>query len=236
MKPVKAKTRTALSYSRSGVGDDRGSSLSDKAYRQMEELIVTLRLEPGKILSEAALATRLKIGRTPIREALQRLAREGLVLILPRRGILVSEINVKTQLRLLEVRREIERLMARTAAIRATAAERGQFQAIAEGMTKAAAGADDILFMRLDRELNLLVAQASRNEFASKSMGLMHGLSRRFWYLHYKEVADLPLAARLHADVARVIAKGDAAKAAAASDKLLNYVEDCTRAAIDTDQ
>lgn len=215
------------------VESAKPASLSDKAYRQLEELIVTLRLAPGEVLSEAALAKKLKIGRTPIREALQRLAREGLVLILPRRGVLVSEINVMTQLRLIEVRREIERLMARAAAGRATAEERDEFRAIAEGMDKAAGANDDIAFMRLDRRLNLLVAHAARNEFASKSMGLMHGLSRRFWYLHYKEVADLPLAARLHADVARAIASGTAEDSARASDRLLDYIEDYTRATLD---
>ena len=79
-------------------------------------MIVTLRIAPGAAVSEQELAGNLGIGRTPIREALQRLAREGLVAILPRRGILVSGIDVKRQLRLLEVRRELERLIARSAA------------------------------------------------------------------------------------------------------------------------
>src|SRR3979409_1224013 len=95
-------------------------SLTDQAYLQLEELIVTLQLEPGEIVSEAALSGQLRIGRTPIREALHRLARERLVNTLPRRGIVVSEINVGAQLRLLEVRREIERLVARSAARRAS--------------------------------------------------------------------------------------------------------------------
>src|SRR5262245_3708720 len=91
------------------------ASLTDRAYSRLEELIVTLQLAPGEVVSEAALADRLGIGRTPIREALHRLARERLVTILPRRGIIVSEINIGAQLRLLEVRREIERLVARSA-------------------------------------------------------------------------------------------------------------------------
>ncbi|MFQ5773050.1 MAG: GntR family transcriptional regulator [Kiloniellaceae bacterium] len=211
------------------------SSLTDRAYRELEELIVTLELEPGAVLSEAALAERLGIGRTPIREALQRLAREGLVVILPRRGILVSEINVKRQLRLLEVRRELERLMARKAARRLSEDERAQFVEIAEGMERASRGNDDISFMRYDRRLNLLVSSAARNEYASRAMGLMHGLSRRFWYQHYKEVADLPLCARLHAQLARAIAAGDGAAAARASDELLDYIEDFTRATLDAE-
>jgi len=76
-------------------------SLTDRAYRALEEEIVTLRLPPGTVVSEAMLSKRLGIGRTPIREALHRLARERLVQILPRRGIVVSEINVLAQLRLL---------------------------------------------------------------------------------------------------------------------------------------
>ena len=211
---------------------ERGS-LTDQAYSEIEEHIVTLRLEPSAVLSEATLAKQLGFGRTPIREALQRLAREGLVVIFPRRGILVSEIDVKRQLMLLEVRRELERLMAAKATQRASDAEREHFLAIARGMEQASLDNDDIAFMRLDRELHLAVANAARNEFASRAMGLMHGLSRRFWYFHYKEVADLPLCAKLHADLARAIYQRDAQKAVAASDQLIDYIEDFTRASLD---
>ena len=75
-------------------------------------------------------------GRTPIREALQRLAREGLVVILPRKGILVSEINPRNQLLVLEARRELERLMARKGAVRQTEEEKAQFLKIADGMER----------------------------------------------------------------------------------------------------
>lgn len=210
-----------------------GASLAERAYKALEELIVTLELAPGAALSESALMARTGFGRTPVREALQRLAREGLVVVLPRRGVLVSEVDVASQLALLEVRREIERLLARLAARRASGAERGAFAAIAEGMDEAARDNADLTFMRLDRRLNLLVAQAARNEFAAKAMGLMHGLSRRFWYQHYREVADLPLCARLHAALARAIAEGEPGAAAHASDRLMDYVESFTRAALD---
>ncbi len=209
------------------------SSLTDQAYRRIEELIVTLQLAPGESASEAELSARIGIGRTPIREALQRLAREKLVSILPRRGIVVSEINVGTQLRLLETRREVERLIVRRAARRGTPAMRAVFAELAQGMQEAARTNDDIAFMRLDRELNLLVIEAAENEFAAGAMTLMHGLARRFWYQHYKRVADMPLAARLHADVARAIAAGDEKRAATASDLLIDYIEDFARAAVD---
>jgi DNA-binding GntR family transcriptional regulator len=237
MRPAAARAaklvkRTSDSTSDSLVAED-SETLTDRAYRLVEELIVTLALPPETILSEQSLAGRIGIGRTPIREALQRLARDGLVVILPRRGILVSQINLKTQMRLLEVRRELERLMARGAAERATPEESVLFATIAREMRRAASENDDMTFMRLDRQFNELVSRSARNEFASRAMGLMHGLSRRFWYQHYRESGDLPLSARLHAEVADAIAGRNPEAAAKASDRLIDYIESFTRKTIE---
>jgi DNA-binding GntR family transcriptional regulator len=208
------------------------ATLTEQAYRQLEEQIVTLRLKPGEFLSEHALSANLSIGRTPIREALQRLAREGLVTILPRKGILVSETDPRKQLLVLEVRRELERLLARLGAQRASSDQRQRLREIAEGMDRAAKSNDDIAFMRLDLELNLLISAAAHNDYATRAMRSLHGHSRRFWYLHYKQAADLPLCARLHAAQARAIADGDAKRAAEASDRLIDYTQTFTRATV----
>lgn len=208
------------------------ATLTDRAYRALEEEIVTLRLAPGAVVSEALLSERLGIGRTPIREALQRLAREHLVQILPRRGIVVSDVNVATQLRLLEARREIERLIVRSAARRALPAQRARFAQLAEAMREAGEARDETAFLRLDRAFNLLCLDAARNEFAEGAMTLMHGLSRRFWFIHYREFGELPVSARLHADVARGIAAGDQRAAAAASDRLIDHLESFTRSTV----
>jgi DNA-binding GntR family transcriptional regulator len=208
------------------------ATLTEQAYRQLEEQIVTLRLKPGEFLSEHVLAANLSIGRTPIREALQRLAREGLVTILPRKGILVSETDPRKQLLVLEVRRELERLLARLGALRAGSDQRQRLREIAEGMDRAAKTNDDIAFMRLDRELNLLISAAAHNDYATRAMRSLHGHSRRFWYLHYKQAADLPLCARLHAAQARAIADGDAKRATETTDRLIDYTETFTRATV----
>jgi DNA-binding GntR family transcriptional regulator len=210
-------------------------TLTDRAYTALEEMIVRLELRPGSAVSEAMLSQRLGIGRTPIREALQRLARERLVQILPRRGVIVSGIDVRAQLRLLEVRREVERLVARSAARRATPEERTRFAEIARGMERAARTGDDVSFLRLDREFNELCLEAARNEFADTALGLMNSLSRRFWYLHYKQAADMPETAKLHADIARAVADGDEDAAARASDVLLDNIEAFTRNTVSTD-
>jgi DNA-binding GntR family transcriptional regulator len=225
-KPAAAKAETT----------GQPQSLTEKAYADLEEMIVTLQIPPGTAVSEASLSARLGIGRTPIREALQRLARERLVVILPQRGMFVSEINVKSQLRLLEVRRELERLMAKGAARRGTDEELKRFQEIAKELEKAARTSDDTQFMRLDREFNQLCTTAARNEFLANAIALIQSLSRRFWYVHYKQVGDMPQTARLHANVARAIAARDEAAAAKASDALLDYMEEFTRSSLDADR
>lgn len=220
---------------RIGGGVEGAASLTDRAYRRLEEMIVTLQLMPGEVLSEQSLSQQLDIGRTPIREALQRLSREGLITILPRKGVLVSDTNPREQLLVLEARREIERLLSRTGARRRTEEQAVQFLTIAKGMDSAAETNDDIAFMRFDRQLNTLVAAAAHNQYATRAMGLLQGMSRRFWYMHYKQAGDLPLCARLHADQARAIAQGDGDGAAKAVDRLIDYTENFTRATVNAD-
>ncbi len=206
--------------------------MTEQAYRSIEEAIVTLALQPGEVVSEAQLSAKSGFGRTPVREALQRLARERLVRIMPRRGIVVAPVDIREQLRLLEVRREIERLTARASARRADAAQRTRLRGIADAMEAAAATGDETGFLRLDRELNLLLLDAAHNEFAAAAMALMHGLSRRFWFIHWRRSAGLPEAAAAHARLARTIADGLVEEAAAASDALIDYIESFTRATV----
>lgn len=213
----------------------RRRTQTDQAYEQLEELIVTLQLPPGSAVTEARLADRLGIGRTPVREALQRLARENLVVALPQRGYLISHIDVRMQLRLLETRREVERLIARSAARRATPREREQFSALADIFEKASLDNDATAFIRADREFNELSLQAARNEFTAGAMQLMHGLSRRFWYMHWRQAADMPETAHAHAVLARAIAQADEDNAAKALDLLLDGIDAFTRATVNTD-
>ena len=208
-------------------------SLTMVAYEQLEELITTLKLEPGTVLSEAALVDQLGIGRTPIREALQKLEREGLILILPRKGIQVTDINPRKQLLLLELRRELEKLLARTGALRATDAERLQFESVADAMENTIDHEDHVGFMRQDYVLNQLISKAGHNEYATRAIGLIQGLARRFWFMHRAEAADLTLCTRLHAELARSIARGSPDDAEHAVDAVLDYLETFTRATVD---
>ena len=210
------------------------AKLPDLAYEQIEEAIVTLRIPPGTSVSELTLSKATGIGRTPIREAIQRLARENLILILPQRGLLVPQIDVSKQLRLLEMRREIERLVCRSAAKRASPAQRESFARLADEFTTAGDVNDDVSFIRSDREFNELCLQSAHNEFTEGAMRLMNGLSRRFWYYHYKQAADLPEIAKLHATLAGAIADADVAGAASACDRLIDNIEAFTRSTVMT--
>jgi len=212
------------------------TTLTDLAYARLEEMIATLLLAPGEFLSEQVLAETVGLGRTPIREALQRLSREGLVTVLPRRGVQVTPIDAREQLLVVEVRRELERLISRNAATRATSDQRAAFAAIADGLDRAGRASDALEFLRLDREMNLLMLEAAHNTFAVRTMQLLAGLSRRYWYQHHRDAADLPLCARLHAAQARAVAAGDAEAAATASDALMDYVAAFTKDAQPQDE
>jgi len=155
-------------------------TLSEQAYEKLEESIISLQLAPGEILSEAALADELGIGRTPIREALQKLVGTGLIVILPHKGILVTEINPFKQLQLLELRQALEPLMVRSAAIRSTKDQKAHFNDIADNMDIAAKNNDDIMFMNYDNKLHRLLSQASNNEYLTRAMDIYHSLCRSF--------------------------------------------------------
>lgn len=208
------------------------SSLSDRAYKQLEEMIVTLQVQPGAVVTEGELGAKLGIGRTPLREAIQRLAFQRLVTTLPRRGLVVSEINLTDHLGVLETRRVLDRLLAAGAARRATPQERLRLKEYAAWMTDAA-GADDLTeFMRLDQEFDLLLASAAHNHAASNAIAPLHIHCRRFWYL-YRHQGDLPRAAGYHAALIGAVVEADEERAAEASDALMRYLEDFTRKALD---
>lgn len=205
------------------------TSLSDQAYSQIEEMIVTMQLPPDTPVSEGQLSTYLGIGRTPIREAIQRLSREHLVTIVPKRGIFISDLNAEKQLRVLETRRELERLICVKAAKRATPTERKEFERLSKDFYKAAKDKDDALFRRADKELNDLTVIAARNEFAAAAMSPLHGMSRRFWFGNFHHFAGVTEIANLHRDLAAAIAKGNEQEAGSALDRLIDCVENLTR-------
>jgi DNA-binding GntR family transcriptional regulator len=209
--------------------------LSEEAYSRLEEMIVTLELAPGELVSEAGLCATLGIGRTPIREALQRLQAEHLVRILPKRGAMIEQIHIEEHLLALEVRRALERIVAARAAHLCADENRERFELLADEMEAAAANNDARAFLELDREFHASLTATARNQFATAALAPLQALSRRYWYMHQRRHQDMVRSATLHAAVMRAVAAGDGEAAIAAIDGLLAYAHAVTRDAVTVD-
>lgn len=208
--------------------------MSDRAYRLIEEMLVTLKIPPGSLMSELELAKQLGISRTPVGEALSRLSRTGLVTVLPRRGFIATEISVTQQLRLLELRREVARLVARLAALRALPEQRAALHDVARQFAQAVKTGDEHTYMAADHTFHQLVAECAHNDFAVQTLETLDSQTRRFWFAHREQAgAELQVVAPLHAQMAAAIEQGDADKAGAVSDALCECLERFTRATLD---
>ena len=211
---------------------NNSTTLSNQAYDLIEEMIVTLKLKPGSVIAEAELMREIGIGRTPIREALLRLASEHLVETLPRKGIIVSEIHITDHLALLETRRALERIIVSKATRRATADQKKTLSAFAALIESAAEQKNLNSFIHIDHEFDHILGEACRNPFAAEACSPLRAHCRRFWYrFHHDE--DLSESAKLHAAIMWAIADNDELKAVAGSDELMDYLERLTREAID---
>jgi DNA-binding GntR family transcriptional regulator len=207
-------------------------SLADTAYRRIEEMIVMRVLKPGAMISEHRLAGDIGCGRTPVREALQRLRLEGFIEVHPGRGVQVSTIDIFRQLELLEVRRPLEELMVRLASERATVPERASMTRLSQTIAAAATAGDHRAFLNAARAINDTLAAAARNTILANSMRGLHGLSRRFWFAYIEDEDIFEEAARLHGATLDATAARDGEAAAANAATFLNFLERLTRKAL----
>jgi len=198
------------------------SSLAQQAYELLEEKLVTLQLPPGALVSEGELIEITGIGRTPVREAIQRLANQELLQVIPRKGLLVTPVSRTGMLHILETRKPLERLVVHRAALNARDEQRSSLSAIARDMALVHERLDD--FLRLDHELDKLVDECANNPFATAALAPFRSHSRRFWYFHRQQV-KLVEAITAHATLARLIARRDASGAEKASDASIAVLE-----------
>ena len=158
------------------------TSLADRAYVQLREEIITAMLAPGTLLREEELTARLGLGRTPVREAIQHLRREGYVTILPRRGTLVSEISITDLAAIYEVRTRLESWGARLAAERAGPADRQEAEQLAAALE--AVHADDYEeLLRTDRRIHRFAYRCAKNPFLAETLDHYHNLSLRILHV-----------------------------------------------------
>jgi DNA-binding GntR family transcriptional regulator len=205
-------------------------SLSDQAYYQIRELIVTLQLAPGSVIDERALMARLELGRTPIREALRMLARERLVDVYPRRGIFVSSVDAGDLAGLSEVRETLEGLAARLAAQRATPEQRDATGLLLRELDQP--GHDERTLIELDQRLHRHVHHAAHNPFLAATLDEYYMLTLRIWLLALDRVARLDQAIGEHRELLSAIQAGDPDRAESAMRQHVRGFERAIRAVL----
>lgn len=171
-------------------------SLSQQAYECIKQEIVSLKLPPGSVINEIDLQEELDLGRTPIREALKRLSLEKLVIIVPRRGMFVTEIGIRDLQQLFEMRLPLESLAARLAARRGTREHWDRMQAALRHLSET--DADNQALITIDQTCHEIIYDAADNEFLRDTLVTHYALSLRLWYYFLSRIGDMREAIREH--------------------------------------
>ena len=169
------------------LGSRPAKSLLDRAYNEIKFRIIACRYRPGEVLSEAAISAELKIGRTPIHQAIHRVMMDGLVSIMPRKGVMVRPVSVDEAMEIIGVRLVTECYCARLAANRADDAELQRLQAIIESSEKVTKKRDIEQIMLLDREFHDALARAAGNSVLADVLRNLHERSLRFWFISLRD-------------------------------------------------
>lgn len=208
-------------------------SLADAAFQAIEEMVVTLALGPGRRVTERTLCELTGFGRTPVREALLRLAQGFLIEIQPRNGVLITPIDYDIILMTVEVRRHVERLIVERAARYADDRDRRRLDGLRAAFQDAASRGDALAFIRTDNALNQLLNSAARHPVAAKIAGPLHSVSRRMGFaLGEASGAGFSITGPSHQRLIEAVVVGDVAGSVEALDSLLDGVDKLARECI----
>jgi DNA-binding GntR family transcriptional regulator len=187
---------------------------ADRAYHELRDRIVTLRLPPGTVLREDELMRELGIGRTPLREAVKRLVLENLVAVQPRRGTFVTAVEAADIVHITEVRAELESYAAELAALRMDGATRALAEALRDEIEDLTPADQDGL-MRFDERIHRFMWEASGNPYLLETLERYFALSLRVWYLVLDRVPGLGHAVHDQAELIDALLDRDGARARA---------------------
>ena len=187
--------------------------LADRAYRALRDRLVTLRIPPGSPIDEDAVGRELKMGRTPVREAIKRLALENLVTVFPRRGTFASEINITDLAHISDVRVQLEGHAAYRAAERITDSQRAALAGLLAELDIRRGDEDLEALMELDTTVHRFIYHCAGNPFLEETLGRYLNLSLRIWYLVIDRLPHLFARVHEHEEVLRVIEAGQAERA-----------------------
>ncbi len=182
---------------------------AEKAYSKIKGKIVTTKMTPGSVISEAQLMEELNLGRTPIREAIKQLQAENLVTVTPRRGMYVADVKVTDLTQIFEVRVELESLAARLATRRITEEQLAKLKLLADKYQRVDPNDKEAL-IDIDHDFHSLIIEAADNKFLLKELEHFYNLSLRIWYLaiNYTQPEDIDIGA--HIEILEAIEAGDA--------------------------
>lgn len=156
---------------------------SDIVEEQLTRMIVSLELPPGTMIEEAELMARLDCGRTPLREALQRLVREYLVVSIPRKGVRIAELDLPDYMQLMVAASQIEAVAARFAARFANSRDLEELESIVAAATDASLSQDILGVTNLDYDFHYAVARCGENRYVLDAVASLQRLASRFVYL-----------------------------------------------------
>mgnify|MGYP005849445043 CR=1 FL=1 len=179
---------------------------AEKAYLQIRDRIVRVKMAPGSVIREQELMAELGLGRTPIREALKQLHNENLVVVVPRRGMFVADISITDLHQIYEVRLEIEPL--RLAAERISPEQLAELrQLAAEAQT---IDTEDVqATLALDGRFHRLMAKACGNRFLRSQIEMLYHLSLRIWHLSLDRLCPRDVDLEAHTEILTAIQQGD---------------------------
>lgn len=198
----------------SAVADSR-KPLREHAYDELRARIVGLDLAPGTRLIERDLAEELKVSRIPLREAMQRLALDGLVVVVPRQGAIVSPFTVDDVRDLFDVRESLEVLAARLAAERADQAGLDLLAAQLDTARKATERKDGPAIAAANAKFHVIIVDLAANPLLES---LLEPLQARVqWLFHLTSDRDAHVQCHEHEELLAAIAEHDPDRAAASA-------------------
>jgi DNA-binding GntR family transcriptional regulator len=195
---------------------ERPSSLAQRAYEAIKEKIITLFFVPGQYLNEGAICELLGLGRTPVHQALQRLQADGLVEVVPRKGVIIQPESIGQILETLDARTVIETELVRRAAEKAKPSDVAELTRILDRTSRAHGGGTIDAFVETDRAFHVKIAAISGNQVLADLVKTLHERSTRSWYLLLWQTIDVSASEKQHRKVLNAIAAGDPDAAAAA--------------------
>jgi DNA-binding GntR family transcriptional regulator len=209
----------------------KNETLSVRAYAQLEDMIVWRVLEPGEYVSERELVERTDLGRTPVREALQRLARGRMVEIHPGRGILIPPVSVNDELDILDLRAPLELATVRLACARRSAEDLIAIRGTLKSIEDCPPAIEE--YMLTVRDTHEVIVTAAHNRYLRETIVPLQVLSRRFWLANINDIpTEIARAATLHTAILQAVLHGNTEDASIASEALHQYLLDFTLASV----